>query len=87
MPANSVAELVRLAKAQPGTLRYGSAGIGTLPHIEGELLKERAQIEMTHVPYRGGGPALPGLLGGEVQVLFSAITQMLPFIRDGRLRG
>jgi tripartite-type tricarboxylate transporter receptor subunit TctC len=85
--ANSVAELVSLAKSQPGALRYGSAGIGTLPHIEGELLKVRAQIDMTHVPYRGGGPALPGLLGGEVQVLFSALTQMLPYIRDGRLRG
>jgi tripartite-type tricarboxylate transporter receptor subunit TctC len=85
--ANSVAELVGLAKSQPGMLRYGSAGVGTLPHIEGELLKARAQIEMSHIPYRGGGPALTGLLGGEVQIFFSALTQMLPYIRDGRLRG
>ncbi len=87
VPANSVAELVNLAKSQPGMLRYGSAGVGTLPHLEGELLKVRAQIEMSHVPYRGGGPALTGLLGGEVHAFFSALTQMLPYVRDGRLRG
>src|SRR5215510_7162750 len=87
VPAKSVAELVSLAKAQPGALRYGSAGIGTLPHLEGELLKARAGIDMTHVPYRGGGPALTGLLGGEVQIFFSALTQMLPYVSDGRLRG
>jgi tripartite-type tricarboxylate transporter receptor subunit TctC len=85
--ANSVAELVSLAKSQPGMLRYGSAGVGTLPHLEGELLKVRAQIEMAHVPYRGGGPALTGLLGGEVQIFFSALTQMLPYIQGGQLRG
>lgn len=87
VPANSVAELVGLAKAEPGALHYGSAGVGSLPHLEGELLKARAHIDMVHVPYRGGGPALVGLLGGEVQVFFSAVTQMLPYIRDGRLRG
>jgi tripartite-type tricarboxylate transporter receptor subunit TctC len=87
VPANSVAELVKLAKSQPTLLRYASAGVGTLPHIEGELLKARAQIEMSHVPYRGGGPALTGLLGGEVHMFFSALTQMLPYIRDNRLRG
>jgi tripartite-type tricarboxylate transporter receptor subunit TctC len=85
--ANSVAELIALAKSRPGALNFGSAGIGTLPHLEGELLKARAQIDMNHVPYRGGGPALTGLLGGQVQVLFSTLTQMLPHIRDGRLRG
>ena len=85
--AHTVAELVNLAKSQPGMLRYGSAGVGSLPHLEGELLKVRAHIDMVHVPYRGGGPALVGLLGGEVQVFFSALTQMLPYIRDGRLHG
>jgi tripartite-type tricarboxylate transporter receptor subunit TctC len=85
--ANSVAEFVSLAKAQPNTFRYGSAGTGGLPHLEGELLKARAGIEISHVPYRGGGPALIGLLGGEVHMFFSAVTQMLPYIRDGRLKG
>jgi tripartite-type tricarboxylate transporter receptor subunit TctC len=87
VPANSVAELVSLAKSQPGMLRYGSAGVGSLPHLEGELLKARAAIEMIHVPYRGGGPALIGLLGGEIHAFFSALSQMLPYIRDGHLRG
>ncbi|MBX9823687.1 MAG: tripartite tricarboxylate transporter substrate binding protein [Xanthobacteraceae bacterium] len=85
--ANSVAEFIKLAKAQPGTLRFGSAGTGGLPHLEGELLKARAQIEMTHVPYRGGGPALTALLAGEVHLFFSALTQMLPYVREGRLRA
>jgi len=85
--ATTVAEFVKLAKAQPGTLRFGSAGTGGLPHLEGELLKARAQIDMAHVPYRGGGPALTGLLGGEVHLFFSALTQMLPYIREGKLRG
>ena len=85
--AHSVAELVSLAKSQPGTLRYGSAGVGSLPHLEIEFLKALAHIDMVHVPYRGGGPALVGLLSGEVQVFSSALTQMLPYIRDGRLRG
>jgi tripartite-type tricarboxylate transporter receptor subunit TctC len=85
--AHSVAELISLAKAQPGMLRYGSAGVGSLPHLEIEFLKVLAHIDMVHVPYRGGGPALVALLGGEVQVFSSALTQMLPYIRDGRLRG
>jgi tripartite-type tricarboxylate transporter receptor subunit TctC len=87
VPANSVSELVSLAKSRPGALSYGSAGVGTLPHLEGEFLKTAAQIEMVHVPYRGGGQALTGLLGGEVQVLFSTLVQILPHVRDGRLKG
>jgi tripartite-type tricarboxylate transporter receptor subunit TctC len=87
VPAKSVAELVALAKSKPGTLNFGSAGIGTLPHMEGELLKARAQIDINHVPYRGGGLALTGLMGGQVQILFSTLTQMLPNIQEGRVRG
>jgi len=87
VPANTGGELVRLAKSRPGALSYGSAGVGTLPHLDGEFLKTVAQIEMVHVPYRGGGQALTGLLGGEVQVLFSTLVQILPHVRDGRLKG
>ena len=83
----SVAELIALAKSKPGVLNYASAGNGTLPHIEGELLKAQAKIEMSHVPYRGGGDALTGLVAGQVQVMFSTLTQMLPYIQEGRLRG
>jgi len=57
-----VAELVSLAKSRPGVLNFGSAGVGTLPHLEGELLKARAQIDISHIPYRGGNQALTGLL-------------------------
>ncbi len=85
--ANTVAELVKLARSQPGKLSYGSAGVGSLPHLEGELLKARAGIDMGHVPYRGGGPALTDLLSGQIQMFFSALTQMLPYIREGKLRG
>ena len=85
--ANSVAELVALAKQEPGTLRFASAGVGSLPHLEGEFLKVRAGIDIRHIPYRGGGPGLTGLLGGEVHMFFSALTQLLPLVRDGRLKG
>lgn len=83
----SVAELISLAKAKPGTLNFASAGNGTLPHIEGELLKASAKIEINHIPYRGGGNALTGLVAGQVQMMFSVLTQMLPYIQEGRLRG
>jgi len=87
VPANTVAELVKLAKEKPGSLSYGSAGVGTLPHLEGEFLKTAAGIQMVHVPYRGGGQALTGLIAGEVQVLFSTLVQILPHVREGRLKG
>jgi tripartite-type tricarboxylate transporter receptor subunit TctC len=87
VPAKSVAELIALARSKPGTLNFASAGIGTLPHIEGELFKTSAKIEMNHVPYRGGGNALTGLVGGQVQMMFSVLTQMLPYIKQGQLRG
>ena len=57
------------------------------PHIEGELLKASAKIEINHIPYRGGGNALTGLVAGQVQIMFSVLTQMLPYIQEGRLRG
>jgi len=87
VPVHSVSELIAFAKSKPGMLNYASAGIGTLPHVEGELLKFRAGIDIRHVPYRGGGQALTGLVAGEIHVLFSALTQMLPYVREGRLSG
>jgi len=87
LPANDVAQLVQYAKANPGKLNFASAGIGTTPHMAGELLKIRAGIDMTHVPYKGSGPAMADLAAGQVQVGFSSITGALPFIKDGRLRA
>ena len=87
VPANSVQELVNLAKAQPGKLSFASAGVGTTPHMAGELFKARIQQNIVHVPYKGSGPAMTDLIGGQVQMTFSSITAALPFIKDGRLRG
>ena len=85
--ANSVQELVKLAAAQPGKLSFASAGIGTTPHMAGELFKSRIRQTITHVPYKGSGPAMTDLIAGQVQMTFSSITAALPFIKDGRLRA
>ena len=85
--ANNVQELVALARSQPGKLSFASAGIGTTPHMAGEMFKARIQQNITHVPYKGSGPAMTDLIAGQVQLTFSSITAALPFIKDGRLRG
>lgn len=85
--ANSVQDLVSLARSQPGKLSFASAGIGTTPHMAAELFKARIQQDLVHVPYKGSGPAMTDLIAGQVQMTFSSITAALPFIKDGRLRG
>ena len=87
VPAASMRELIDYAKANPGKLNFVSAGIGTTPHMAGEMLKLRANASMQHVPYKGSGPAMADLVGGQVQMGFSSITAALPFMRDGKLRG
>jgi tripartite-type tricarboxylate transporter receptor subunit TctC len=87
VPANHVQELVALARAHPGKLSFASAGVGTTPHMAGEFFKARIGQEVVHVPYKGSGPAMADLVGGQVQMIFSSITAALPFIKDGRLRG
>jgi len=87
VPAASVQELVNLAKSQPGKLSFASAGVGTTPHMAGELFNARIQQNIVHVPYKGSGPAMTDLIAGQVQMTFSSITAALPFIKDGRLRG
>jgi tripartite-type tricarboxylate transporter receptor subunit TctC len=84
--AKSLPELVKLAKAEPGKLNYGSAGPGTTPHIGAELLKQEAGIEMTHVPYKGAAPVVTALLGGEVQVAMVDLLNVLPHMSTGKLR-
>jgi tripartite-type tricarboxylate transporter receptor subunit TctC len=83
----SIADLVALAKANPGNVHFGSAGIGSSGHISGELLNLLAGVKMEHVPYRGSGPALVGLLGGEIDVMFENLPSALPHARSGKLRG
>jgi tripartite-type tricarboxylate transporter receptor subunit TctC len=87
VPATGVQELVRLARSQPGKLSFASAGVGTTPHMAGELFKSRIKESIVHVPYKGSGPAMVDLVAGQVQMTFSSITAALPFIKDGRLRG
>jgi tripartite-type tricarboxylate transporter receptor subunit TctC len=85
--ANSVAELVALAKAQPGKLNYASAGNGTSIHLAGELFASMAGVDITHVPYKGSGPAVTDLLGGQVNLMFDSITSAKPHIQAGKLRA
>ncbi len=86
VPAADLGELVKLAKAQPGKLNYGSAGPGTTPHIAGELFKQEAGIDMTHVPYKGAGPAVTALLGGEVDIAIVDLLNVLPHVAGGKIK-
>lgn len=87
VPARNVKELIDLAKAKPGTLNYGSAGNGSTLHLAGELLRSEADIDMKHVPYRGTGPLVTDLIGGQVQVAFVSVSQVAPMIKAGQLRA
>lgn len=86
VPANNMAELVALAKAQPGKLNFASAGLGGLPHLAGELFKLTARIDVVHVPYRGAAPAINDLLGQQVEMTFLDLPVILPHIKAGSLR-
>jgi tripartite-type tricarboxylate transporter receptor subunit TctC len=86
LPVKSVPELIALARKQNGGLNIASQGSGTVSHLEAELLKSMAGIDMTHVPYRGSAPALLDLMGGRVQVMFDS-TLALPHIRAGKVRA
>ncbi len=87
VPANSISELIQLAKASPGKITFASPGTGTTSHIIGELFAHKAGIKLLHIPFKGGGPASVALLGGHVQLLFGSISTSLPNIRSGKLRG
>ena len=82
----TVPELIAYAKANPGKVNMASAGNGTPPHVAGELFKMMAGVDIVHVPYRGGGPALVDLLGGQVQMFFGVLTSSIEYIRAGKLR-
>ena len=87
VPAKTVPEFIAYAKANPGKLNMASAGIGTVPHVAGELFKMMAGVNMVHVPYRGAAPALTDLIGGQVQVMFVAQAGTIEYIGAGRLRA
>ena len=87
VPAHDVKELIAYAKANPGKLSFGSAGTGTSQHMAGELFKLSTGVQMTHVPYKGGGPATADLIAGQIPLMFADISAALAHIRAGRLRA
>lgn len=86
LPVHNVKELIAYAKANPGKLNFSSPGNGTSVHISGEMFKDAAGVDMLHVPYKGSGPSMTAVLGGEVQVLFENISAAVPNVKAGRLR-
>ena len=87
VPANTLAEFIALAKAKPGALNYASSGPGTPYHMAGELFKAMAGVDIVHVPYKGSSGARTDILGGQVQMMFDAITTMAPNVRAGKLKA
>jgi tripartite-type tricarboxylate transporter receptor subunit TctC len=87
VPAKTVPEFIAYAKANPGKLNMGSAGVGSVEHVSGELFKMMTGVNMVHVPYRGAAPAIADLLGGQVQVIFDALPSSIGYIRAGKLRS
>jgi len=87
VPVANIKELIALAKAKPGTLNYASGGAGTANHIAGELFKYMTGTDIVHVPYKGGGPALADVVGGQVQLLFNTMTSTVGFMNSGKLRA
>jgi tripartite-type tricarboxylate transporter receptor subunit TctC len=85
--ATSVADLIALAKSKPGSLNYASSGTGTGTHLAGELFKNLAQLNMTHVPYKSAGTAITDLVAGQVQLMYSTLPSVLPLIKAGKLRA
>lgn len=87
LPVHSVKDFIAYAKANAGKLNFGSGGPGSTPHLAGEMLKTMAALKMTHVPYKGGGPALADLVGGQIQLMLENIPSTLPYVKAGRLRA
>lgn len=87
IPAKNVAEFIAYAKANPGKLNFGSGGAGATPHLAGEMLKSMAGLQVTHIPYKGGAPALADLVGGQIQFMLENIPGTLPFVKSGKLRA
>ena len=87
LPARSVPELIAIARARPGQVQYAGSGSGSTPHLAAELFKTMAKVDMVHIPYRGSGPAMIGLLSGEASVMFLPAINAGPHLKSGRLRA
>lgn len=87
VPVRSVQDLIALARSKPGQINYASGGIGSAPHLAGELLNSMARIKMVHIPFKGGGPSLTGLMSGQADLFMGGMSAVIPPVRSGRLRG
>lgn len=87
VPAQTIADLITLAKAKPGSLSYGSAGVGTTPHLSAELFRKVTGVDITHVPYRGTSAAVPDLTTGDLHLMFGDVSTLRPFIESGAVRA
>lgn len=86
VPVNSVKELIAMAKARPGSVAYATAGLGSFQHLGSEMFRLQAGIDMLHVPFKGGGPAMADVIAGNTRVVIGSLLQTMPFIRSGRLK-
>jgi tripartite-type tricarboxylate transporter receptor subunit TctC len=87
LPATNVREFIALVKSRPGKFNYASAGPGTPQHLTAEMFKSMAKVEMNHIPYKGSGPAITDLMGGQVPLAFESMIPVLPHVKSGKLRG
>lgn len=86
-PANTLQEFVAMAKKNPGKYTFASGGLGTTPHIAGEIFKQQAGVDLLHVPYKGGGPAIADLIAGRVDIIFDTAASAMPHVRGGKLKA
>ena len=86
-PFKTVPEMIAYAKANPGKINFGSPGNGASPHLSGELFKSMAKVELTHIPYKGSAPAVSGLLGNQIAIMFDNMPSVIPHVRSGKLRA
>jgi tripartite-type tricarboxylate transporter receptor subunit TctC len=87
LPAKTVAELVALARTQPGSHTFASSGTGGAPHLAGEIFQQATGVQLVHVPYKGGGPAMTDLMAGRVDMLFASVLETIPYVNAGKLRA
>ena len=87
LPANTVGDLLAVARAKPGTLSYASGGVGTASHLAGELFKSITKVDMVHIPYKGNAPAIADVIGGQTQLIFATLPTVIPHVRAAKLRG
>src|SRR5262249_58022445 len=87
LPAGSVKELIALAKSRPGAINYASSGSGSTAHLSSELFKSMAKVDLTHIPYKGAGPALTDLVAGQVQTMITVVSSTLPYVKSGKLKA